>query len=200
MLICFLNVRSNGRSCTVNTVLWNTIQLLFPQEVEARKEAKGCRSHEKNKVQGDPEKDFYSSLRNHTRATSTTSSRHGGSSSRRRVEIAVQDVDGELDSRMMQRAASSNDESRVQSRMHHRRIRPVRLVARDADARSSRRGTLDQDQDAALALRLQREEFMEAFRDTQVQTRSSLSSARANLRAMASRAAINLRTNGRRDL
>lgn len=205
MLICFLNVRSNGRSCTVNTVLWNTIQLLFPQEVEARKEAKGCRSHEKNKVQGDPEKDFYSSLRNHTQATSTTSSRHGGSSSRRRGEIAVQDEDGELDSRMMQRAASSNDESRVQSRMHHRRIRPVRLVARDADARSSRRGTLDQDQDAALALRLQREEFMEAFRDTQVQTntqvqtRSSLSSARANLRAMASRAAINLRTNGRRD-
>ncbi|XP_073013549.1 uncharacterized protein [Typha latifolia] len=28
---------SNGRSCTVNTVLWNTIQLLFPEEVEARK-------------------------------------------------------------------------------------------------------------------------------------------------------------------
>ena len=27
---------SNSRSCTVNTVLWNTIQLLFPQ-VEARK-------------------------------------------------------------------------------------------------------------------------------------------------------------------
>ncbi|KAK8644160.1 hypothetical protein V6N13_123475 [Hibiscus sabdariffa] len=30
---------SNGRSCTVNTVLWNTIQLLFPKEVEARKAA-----------------------------------------------------------------------------------------------------------------------------------------------------------------
>ncbi|KAJ3701700.1 hypothetical protein LUZ61_005405 [Rhynchospora tenuis] len=28
---------SNGRSCTINTVLWNTIQLLFPGEVEARK-------------------------------------------------------------------------------------------------------------------------------------------------------------------
>ncbi|KAK4710561.1 hypothetical protein R3W88_005074 [Solanum pinnatisectum] len=29
----------NGRSCTVNTVLWNTIQLLFPKEVESRQEA-----------------------------------------------------------------------------------------------------------------------------------------------------------------
>ncbi|XP_048433741.1 LON peptidase N-terminal domain and RING finger protein 3-like [Pyrus x bretschneideri] len=28
---------SNSRSCTVSTVLWNTIQLLFPQEIEARK-------------------------------------------------------------------------------------------------------------------------------------------------------------------
>ncbi|XP_009628539.1 uncharacterized protein [Nicotiana tomentosiformis] len=30
---------SNGNSCTVNTGLWNTIQLLFPKEVEARKAA-----------------------------------------------------------------------------------------------------------------------------------------------------------------
>ncbi|XP_076920842.1 uncharacterized protein LOC143582081 [Bidens hawaiensis] len=28
---------SNGSSCTINTVLWNTIQLLFPEEIEARK-------------------------------------------------------------------------------------------------------------------------------------------------------------------
>ncbi|KAA8530144.1 hypothetical protein F0562_004853 [Nyssa sinensis] len=37
---------SNGRSCTVNTVLWNTIQLLFPQEVEARKAAGAINSRE----------------------------------------------------------------------------------------------------------------------------------------------------------
>ncbi|GAB2230482.1 hypothetical protein Droror1_Dr00014750 [Drosera rotundifolia] len=30
---------SKIRSCTINTVLWNTIQLLFPGEVEARKKA-----------------------------------------------------------------------------------------------------------------------------------------------------------------
>lgn len=180
---------SNGRSCTVNTVLWNTIQLLFPQEVEARKVvAKECSSHEK-KVQ-DPEKAFYSSLQNHNTQATDTSSRRG-SSSRRRGEITVRgDEDGERDNRVMQQAASSNAESRVPSRMHRRSIRSMRMATRDADV-SSRRGTPDQDQDAALALRLQREEFMEAFRDTPVQTRrSSLSLARANLREMASRAAV----------
>ncbi|XP_022984007.1 E3 ubiquitin-protein ligase TRIM39-like [Cucurbita maxima] len=188
---------SNGRSCTVNTVLWNTIQLLFPQEVEARKVvvAKECSSHEK-KVQ-DPEKAFYSSLQNHNtnrQATDTLSRR--GSSSRRRGEITVRDdEDDEWDNRVMQQAASSNAESRVPSRMHRRSIRSLRMATRDADE-SSRRGTPDQDQDAALALRLQREEFMEALRDTPVQTRrSSLSLARANLRAMASRAAASRHRN-----
>lgn len=100
---------------------------------------------------------------------------------------------------MTQQAASSNAESRVQSRVQRRSIRPVRMPTRDADVRSSLlRAAPDQDQDAALALRLQREEFMEAFRDSQVQTTSSLSLARANLRAMASRAAV--RVNGRLDL
>uniref|UniRef100_M1A9S7 RING-type E3 ubiquitin transferase n=1 Tax=Solanum tuberosum TaxID=4113 RepID=M1A9S7_SOLTU len=37
---------SNGRSCTVNTVLWNTIQLLFPKEVESRQEAGDLNSKE----------------------------------------------------------------------------------------------------------------------------------------------------------
>ncbi|KAG8482939.1 hypothetical protein CXB51_021886 [Gossypium anomalum] len=55
------------------------------------------------------------------------------------------------------------------------------------------RGTPSQDEDAALALRLQREEFMEAFRGSSghegnEQTRIPLALARANLRAMASRA------------
>ncbi|XP_022934994.1 E3 ubiquitin-protein ligase ORTHRUS 1-like [Cucurbita moschata] len=185
---------SNGRSCTVNTVLWNTIQLLFPQEVEARKVvAKECSSHEK-KVQ-DPENAFYSSLQNHNTQATDTSSRRG-SSSRRRGEITVRDdEDGERDNRVMQQAASLNAESRVPSRMHRKSIRSMRMTTRDADV-SSRRGTPDQDQDAALALRLQREEFMEAFRDTPVQTRrSSLSLARANLRAMASRAAVSRHQN-----
>ncbi|XP_073155348.1 uncharacterized protein [Henckelia pumila] len=34
---CMQLISINWRYCTVNTVLWNTIQLLFPKEVEARK-------------------------------------------------------------------------------------------------------------------------------------------------------------------
>ncbi|PHU27452.1 hypothetical protein BC332_05784 [Capsicum chinense] len=61
---------------------------------------------------------------------------------------------------------------------------------------SSRRELPIQDGDAALALRLQREEFMESFTTRssaeEQQYRSSLALAKANLRAMASRA-INIR-------
>ncbi|KAL5675726.1 hypothetical protein ACJX0J_011857, partial [Zea mays] len=34
---CRQFISSSSKSCTVNTVLWNTIQLLFPSEFEARK-------------------------------------------------------------------------------------------------------------------------------------------------------------------
>jgi hypothetical protein len=34
IIICCRDV---GRSLTVNTVLWNTVQLIFPQEIEAKK-------------------------------------------------------------------------------------------------------------------------------------------------------------------
>ncbi|KAF8399847.1 hypothetical protein HHK36_015718 [Tetracentron sinense] len=121
---------SNGKSCIVNTVLWNTIQLLFPQEVEARKVAIAINSREAERQS--PEK-----------GTCNTGIPN--------------------------------------------------LMGRDVSVRR-RRGVPCQAQDAALAFRLQREEFMEAFRGTP--PRSSLSSARANLRAMASRA-INLRIRGR---
>lgn len=54
-----------------------------------------------------------------------------------------------------------------------------------------------QSEDAALALRLQREEFMEAFREQpHEEQRNTVSVARANLRAMASRA-VSLRVRGR---
>ncbi|KAK2360154.1 zinc finger (C3HC4-type RING finger) family protein [Trifolium repens] len=32
-----IRIRDVGRSLTVNTVLWNTVQLIFPQEIEAKK-------------------------------------------------------------------------------------------------------------------------------------------------------------------
>ncbi|KAK9104234.1 hypothetical protein Scep_021078 [Stephania cephalantha] len=122
----------NGRSCTVNTVLWNTIQLLFPQEIEARK-------------------------------------------------ASARDTK----SREAERESSRDHSYNVRSRS----IRPVMVSSRDVNMRR-RRNLPSQDEDAAYAMRLQREEFMDVFRGTpQEQVGiSSVSLARANLRAMASRA------------
>lgn len=167
MVLC----RSNGRSCTVNTVLWNTIQLLFPQEVEARKAAGALNSREAE-LQSQVKE--FNNLSNRRAQASVSSSRD--ISARRRRAISSQGEDAEL----------------------HNNVRRGRRLSRvsSRDVGASSRGILNQDEDAALALRLQREEFMEAFRGTDEQSSRSLSSARANLRAMASRA-INLRDRGR---
>ncbi|OVA17580.1 zinc finger protein [Macleaya cordata] len=155
----------NGRSCTVNTILWNTIQLLFPQEVEARKAngATNCREEVKNRS---PEVENYS----------------GRTRSSARINSMVM-----------------NREVRVRS-MRSRRSMPSQAEDAALSLRLQRgRSMPSQAEDAALAFRLQREEFMEAFRGTDEQVRtgaSQISSARANLRAMASRA-INLRIRGR---
>ncbi|EHA8586302.1 E3 ubiquitin-protein ligase ORTHRUS 5 [Cocos nucifera] len=140
---------SNGRSCTVNTVLWNTIQLLFPEEVEARKNSTAATSRSSN-VQS-PER-------------SSINVRHGHANSNTR---------------------SSHTRSATQVSQGMDRERIIR-----------RRAIPSQSEDAALALRLQREEFMVAFHDNREQQRSTLYSARANLRAMASRA-VHYRTRGR---
>lgn len=148
----------------MNTVLWNTIQLLFPQEVEARKAAGALNCREAAGCQI-PETAFYDSLRNRSGRASGISSRDTGVR-RRQDEDAAQ-----------------------------RPQRTPGVSSRDARERR-RRGVPSQDEDAALALRLQRDEFMEGFRGTNEQYSSSLSLARANLRAMASRA-VNLRNRGR---
>lgn len=136
------SVCSNGRSCTVNSVLWNTIQLLFPQEVEARKAAGALNSREAKRQ--NPEKESQTITRSSSRSV---------------------------------RPSSSEVSSRAAANVRRRR------------------GTPSQNQDAALAFRLQREEFMEAFRETQQEHTNTVSLARANLRAMASRA-VSLRARG----
>ncbi|KAL6960477.1 hypothetical protein U1Q18_038240 [Sarracenia purpurea var. burkii] len=161
---------SNGRSCTVNTVLWNTIQLLFPQEVEARKAA-GALNNKESKPQPPP-KENHCNERN----------------------------------RSIQALNSPEAERQIIGRgsyreLRNRNVEPSGTSSRgDVSERRRRRWVPSQDEDAALALRLQREEFMEAFRGSESdeqQYRSSLFLARANLRrAMASRA-ISIRTGGR---
>ncbi|XP_021740883.1 LON peptidase N-terminal domain and RING finger protein 3-like [Chenopodium quinoa] len=125
---------SNGRSCTINTVLWNTIQLLFPAEVESRIAAAAA-------------------------AASSKVSDHRRKSTERVISSSNQ--------------ATDNSNPRLSRRLRvSRRSEEASLI--------SSRGVPNQDEDAALALRLQREEFMDIYR------RSSL--ARDNLRAMARRA------------
>ncbi|XP_015066250.1 putative E3 ubiquitin-protein ligase RING1a [Solanum pennellii] len=161
---------SNGRSCTVNTVLWNTIQLLFPKEVETRKAAADLSSREAKRQSPVTAVATHSNSRT-TRVLLLNSPESGPSSQERR------------NSRAMRRQSA----------------RASGMPSRNRDI-NSRRELPSQDGDAALALRMQREEFMESFRtrsSDDEQYRSSLALARANLRAMASRA-INIRVRGGR--
>ncbi|KAL3526341.1 hypothetical protein ACH5RR_010997 [Cinchona calisaya] len=138
-------------SCTVNTVLWNTIQLLFPQEVEARKAACALNSQESQRQ---------SPARFNTNAMNVRN---------RTVEALNNPESGNLSPRTRRSYQSTRRQSNV---------RPSRILRRNE--------LPSQDEDAALALRLPREEFLGAFRGSEY--RSSLAMARANLQAMASRA------------
>lgn len=137
----------------MNTVLWNTIQLLFPDEIEARK----------------------NTISTSSQSPDTHSKTHGTGRDRVRVSSA----------RNMPRGTSFIPATQVSHSMERER------------SSGRRRASPNQSQDAALALRLQREEFLGTFIDTIEQPRSSLNSARANLRAMASRASYHIRTRGR---
>ena len=149
----------------MNTVLWNTVQLLFPQEVEARKAADESATEALEQP-----------CQSRTRSQHTRQSRGV-------VEL---------------RSLESINNSAERRRNREQRIRNRAQSSRGDAARTELPG---QDRDAALALRLQREEFMEAFTGPDDPRRGSLApaTARANLRAMASRA-INIRmSRGRRD-
>ncbi|XP_058763474.1 uncharacterized protein LOC131636901 [Vicia villosa] len=177
---------SNGRSCTVNTVLWNTIQLLFPQEIEARKVAAASTINNRHAVQNPiPEKTFYTSTRNRSLQPYPSSR---GMNSRRNEAATTQDEEDAALARRLQREIDREN--------NNRRTSTLSSMVR---ARS-RRGVSNQDEDAAFALRLQRNEFMQAFRSSSQEPSSSSSStllAGPNLRAMATRA-MNLRNRERR--
>lgn len=203
----------------MNTVLWNTIQLLFPKEVEAKKSAGASKGRESKHRQQIPETAFYNSLRNEVTQESQLP---------RRAETG----------RIRRATTQSQNEDPILSSE-----REMRRIIRAASRVSSRDSVSipSQDEDAALALRLQREEFLGSVRGTTLpnrsrtrgntgigsrgtrvdqsststsstnttrgttvneitgsggSNRSSLSLARANLRAMASRA-ITLSVRGR---
>uniref|UniRef100_A0A0E0ML76 RING-type E3 ubiquitin transferase n=1 Tax=Oryza punctata TaxID=4537 RepID=A0A0E0ML76_ORYPU len=182
---------SNSRSCTVNTVLWNTIQLLFPGETEARR-ASIASSSESNDdaVQQISQRSnsiaqggMTSSSSNgigyipqRTTRSSTTNNRSFTTTGSRRSTFIAQQGSSTATGRGFVRASQLVPSARVVSVRSH------------------------QSDDAALAYRLQQEEFMTAFesegeRQPPRSSSSTVSAARANLRAMASRA-IRLRARG----
>ncbi|KAK6938431.1 Zinc finger, C3HC4 RING-type [Dillenia turbinata] len=155
---------NNGRSCTVNTVLWNTIQLLFPQEVESRKAAAvASKSQERAAKNKSP-------IRNN----------HGNDNQHRHIRLLRESDRGE--------GSSNGQEGELRrlrnGSLRNRSTRASRHSSRDVSERR-RTEMPEQDVDAALALRLQREEFVEAFGGTNEPARLQL--ARATLRAIDSR-------------
>ncbi|XP_076910741.1 uncharacterized protein LOC143568472 [Bidens hawaiensis] len=175
---------SNGRSCTINTVLWNTIQLLFPQEIEARKVSVGnSTTAESGDLLSPPPR-----RRNQYRS----------------VIQALNSPEGEqLGLERRRRTGGNNNHNH---NLRHPSFRPASVVllnSREAgdNSVSRRRRRRDavvapprEDEDAALALRLQREEFMGAFGGSEAPPQepqrggSSVATASSNLRAMSSRA------------
>ncbi|KAI3850599.1 hypothetical protein MKX03_011418 [Papaver bracteatum] len=155
----------NGRSCIVNTSLWNTIQLLFPQEVEARKAVAAKNSREQVKVQSTVGGEDSISRRRSGRTNSMVMMTNP---SNIRVSSSSRNQSGRSNFMGM-------DSVILSSSARIRRARPIQAA------------------DAALAMRLQREEFMMAFRaadeppQPQVPAEAA-STATANLRAMALRA------------
>ncbi|KAK6921376.1 Zinc finger, C3HC4 RING-type [Dillenia turbinata] len=136
---------SNGRSCTVNTVLWNTIQLLFPQEVEARKAAAVASNSQERAAKNK------SPIRNN----------HGNENQHRHIRFLRESNRGE--------GSSNGQEGELRrlrnGSLRNRSTRASRHSSRDVSERR-RTEMPEQDVDVALALWLQREEFMEAFEGT----------------------------------
>ncbi|GAA0162288.1 hypothetical protein LIER_18412 [Lithospermum erythrorhizon] len=162
---------SNGRSCTINTVLWNTIQLLFPQEIEVRKAASEAAVEAAGAL-------------NNRDTSRRTSPRVSHYNARNGTILALNSPESEE-----RRAGRRRDFRSTRSRTFQPSAAAISDVAGISNPTMSRRRrdlVASQDGDAALALRLQREEFMDTFRGRG--EGSSLTFARANLRAMASRA------------
>lgn len=179
---------SNSRSCTVNTVLWNTIQLLFPSEVEARRTSIASSSASNDDVKQSPPR--------------SNSFAQGGTRSRNtRGSFITQDNISSSNNRNFITPGSRRSVNSSSSFITHasgtRTRDSGRGFVRASQLVTTRRSMQsDQSDDAALAYRMQQEEFMTAFEsEADREPRNTVSTARANLRAMASRA-IRLRARG----
>ncbi|KAJ3671705.1 hypothetical protein LUZ60_007784 [Juncus effusus] len=128
---------SNARACTINTILWNTIQLLFPKEIEARKKSQN----------NQPSKEIIPQTNS--------------------IKI------------------TNNPLRNISNRVHNSSSSFV-TASQLVDIANSRRRP-SQSEDAMLAQRLQREEFLLA-RNEGPSRNTTVNAASANLRAIALRA------------
>ncbi|CAN6338118.1 unnamed protein product [Urochloa humidicola] len=180
---------SNSRSCTINTVLWNTIQMLFPSEVEARRTSVASPSSCNKDVNHSPPRNNNFSQGGHgmrTRNSSGSFITEGRTRSSNRTFITPASTTSSNTS-----GDFISTHRSIRSSNSRRAFVPAsQLINTRTTARS------DPSEDAALAYRLQQEEFMNAFEEPEQETpRNTVSTARDNLRAMASRA-IRLRARG----
>lgn len=177
----------------MNTVLWNTIQLLFPQEVEAKKASGKKNQKEHQSSERKTNNDLISRNVRPSRVSYRDTSVQPSRVPNRGAITRVSNRDASTSRDMWNQ---DEEDTPLVQRLRRREALERLILSREASGRR-RRGIPSQDEDTALALRLQREEFMEAFGGTQEQSGISLSSARANLRVMASRAAISIHSRGR---
>ncbi|ONM26319.1 hypothetical protein Zm00014a_005421 [Zea mays] len=177
---------SNSRSCTINTVLWNTIQLLFPGEVEARKNSTSpCdKDASRSPLRANRLSQGGNGMRTRTRSRSSSTEARTRSSYRSFMEPG---------STTSTNTGANFISAQVNTRSRRGFVQASQLLL---PRRSAVR--LDQSEDAALAYRLQQEEFMNAFEEPEQerqQPRNAVSTARDTLRAIASRA-VRLRARG----
>ncbi|RCV18399.1 hypothetical protein SETIT_3G298300v2 [Setaria italica] len=183
---------SNSRSCTINTVLWNTIQLLFPSEVEARRTSIESPSSCNEDMNHSPPRSNNFSQGGHgmrTRNSNGSFIAEGRTRSSYRTFITPASTPS---SNTSGNFISTHGSTRSSNSSNRRTFVPASQLVNTRSAVRS-----DQSEDAALAYRLQQEEFMNAFEEPEQerQPRNTVSTARDNLRAMASRA-IRLRARG----
>ncbi|XP_066391581.1 uncharacterized protein [Miscanthus floridulus] len=176
---------SNSRSCTINTVLWNTIQLLFPSEVEARKSSTSSPSPCGKDVNRSPLRANRFSqggtgMRTRARSSSNSFITEGRTRSSYRTFIEPGSTTSTNTS-----ANFISTHGSTRSSNSRRGFVPASQLMLPRSAVG-----LDQSEDAALAYRLQQEEFMNAFAEPEQerQPRNDVSTARDTLREIASRA------------
>uniref|UniRef100_A0A0A8XN58 RING-type E3 ubiquitin transferase n=1 Tax=Arundo donax TaxID=35708 RepID=A0A0A8XN58_ARUDO len=179
---------SNSRSCTINTVLWNTIQLLFPSEVEARRTSIASSSCNDDVNQSPPRSNSISQGGMRTRNSNGSFITEGRTRSSSRSFVAPSS--NTRSSSTTSNFVSTHGGSTRGSNSSTGFVRASQLVTTRRSVRP------EQSDDAALAYRLQKQEFMTTFETVEERPpQNTVSTARANLRAMASRA-IRLRARG----